>query len=266
MYLYSLQKILIMISFKKKIKTVDGENISGEPIAASGLKPIYLYSDTDKLNAREFLQDIEAKNVRVLPSINKRDVILAAGVSGSGKSTLMNQFTADYLKIFPKRKVFCFTRFPDDPSLPILKDKRVDTIPEELVDEDTPERFSLEVFKDSLVLFDDVAAWGDVARKNVYSIVKNVAIGGRHYNISAFTTTHNILAGNAEGGAVMRNELTGVFLFPKSAWHQSSSFLKNYMGIDGRTIKAIAQIRSRWVYVGKTFPVSVISQVGVSLI
>lgn len=255
-----------MLSFNKKLKSNTGQTISGDPIAVSKMKPIYLYSDPNNLITDELTQDIEASNVRVLPSINKRDVILCAGPSGAGKSTIMNQFTSDYLKIFPNRKVFCFTRFEDDPSLPILKDKRVDTIPEELVDEDTPTRFSLEVFKDSLVLFDDVDAWGDVARKHVFDILKNIAIGGRHYNISSFQTTHNILGGAKEGGSVIRNELTGVFLFPRSNWHQSSNFLKLYMGLDLKTIKAISQIPSRWIYVGKTFPLSVISQVGVSLI
>ena len=244
-----------MLSFNKKN--------NNEVVADSANGPIYL-------STKEGKKSILAKNTRITPSETKkgeqkkRDVIGVFGPSNAGKSHIVNQFIADYHNKYPKRNIFFFGPFEDDPTITNMK--YVDFIDQELVDEFHGDRFPLETFKNSLVVFDDVASFRERALKHIYRIVEKLCITGRHVNASVIITSHNLLSGSSEAGKVIKNELTTAVIFPLSNFHQSSTFLKNYIGLDKRTIEDIRNVKSRWVAIKKTYPQVVITQLGVQIV
>lgn len=247
-----------MLSLNKEVR-----GKPGLPVALSGAsKVIYLYDDVG--GAKE----IKATNVTPIPRIDTRQVVLCSGPSGSGKSTIAYDYITKYIEIFPKNLVYIFTNSPDDPAYaPLKKNKKVDFVDVKLIDADTETRFPLESFKDSLMVVDDAESWEEESSKEIYKLIKKALYAGRKQKTYMFITSHDLLSGKSAAGRELKAELTTAIIFPRaSSYHQIQQFLKLYVGLDAKTIKAIKDSPSRWVAINRTYPQSIVTQMGVKLI
>ena len=247
-----------MLSLNKEVR-----NKPGLPIAISNNKKvIYLYDDVGGQ------KEIKAANVTPLPMINTRQVVLCSGPSGSGKSTMAYDYISKYSEIFPENLVYIFTNSPDDPAYaPLKKNKKVDFVDIKLIDKETETRFPLESFANSLMVVDDAESWEEKASQEMYKLIKKALYAGRKQKTYMFITSHDLLSGKSAAGRELKAELTTSIIFPRaSSYHQVQQFLKLYVGLDAKTIKAIKDSPSRWVAINRTYPQSMITQNGVKII
>jgi hypothetical protein len=117
------------------------------------------------------------------------------GASGSGKSYYSAEYIKQYIKKHPKNEVMLFSSVGDDAVLDkIKKVKRFKIHNGDFVGE----QFSIDDFKDCLLIFDDVDCISSKPiLKKVYEILDKALTTGRHTGTSVVYTTHTACNGKA---------------------------------------------------------------------
>ena len=215
----------------------------------------------DKLKTEMDFNDIE--NIHLFPIPQKySERIYIPAPSGSGKST----FIGDYLKQirikYPKRKIVVFSRVPYDKPIDRFSNlTRIVLDYEKFIEEP----LAVEDFKNNILIFDDIDT---ILNKSLVKYLRNfrddVLEVGRHYGITAISTSHIIM--NFSATRTLINEAQAVVLFPRgSSFQQVKGFLERYLGFSNQQIEFIKNLPSRWLFIWKEYPKYLIYDKGVIL-
>jgi hypothetical protein len=185
----------------------------------------------------------------------ERQIIYVFGPSGSGKSYYSKQYIKQWRKQKNKSEVYLFSSLDDDESLDDIKPKRI-KIDEKLVSQP----IETEMFKDSMVIFDDIDVIKDKNIKEaVYDVLNGILEIGRHFNIDCILTNH--LPSNGKDTRRILNECHSITYFPHAgAGRQVRYFLENYAGLDLKEMKRIKKMKTRWATIFKTYPMCVMTE------
>lgn len=191
---------------------------------------------------------------QLMPPIdkNKRSIWYIAGASGSGKSFQAKLIIQNYKKLFPTRNIFLISKLESDETLDALKYiKRVD------LNLFCEEEFDVNKAKPSLIIFDDFETLEKKQLETVLKAVDDIAIMGRHLNISMIYISHNLT--NYKQTRLILNESHNIIIFPQStSFHQLKYLLQNYGNMDKEQVKQLRKL-GRWCSIHTQFPNYVIS-------
>lgn len=211
-------------------------------------------------NAHKFVQNelrtriIFSDNTKLFPYppiVSQR--IYVAGPSGSGKSTFIGEYLdmMQKMKGGKKKKIYIFSRVPDDE--PLDKLKKVIRIPLEM---DFLNKYPLKIedFKGDILVFDDIDT---LANKDISKYLRafrdDVLETGRHWDITVLSTSH--LIANYQSTRTVINEGSAIVIFPRgSTWGATAGFLERYLGFTKKQIDYIEGLPTRWIWFYKDYP------------
>jgi hypothetical protein len=200
------------------------------------------------LQPNEFFQQIPDD---VSPKINQRKILYTSGASGSGKTYYSADYIKKYVKQNPKNRIILFSSLDEDDTLDKIKQiKRVKVKQPGFVDEE----FNIDMFKDTLVIFDDTDCIKDKKIiKQISSIADIVLQTGRHTNTSMIFTSHLSCAGAST--KMILNESHSIIFFPSAMTPHSLKYLcMTYVGLDSKQVDLIKKEKSRWICSFKSCP------------
>jgi hypothetical protein len=208
----------------------------------------------------EGFQDIEGDDVIPIPNGAEHGFIF--GSTGSGKSYFSSQYAQTYRKVYPENVIYLVSYIDEDDVLDKLDIIRIPLGDISLISEKT--------IHDCLIIFDDVDALppknDEYDSKEMFKAVENLRdqllTRGRHFGISVLVTSH--LGANFTHTRVVINESGFVVIFPQGGnFHQIKTILQTYAGFETKQVQEIKNLKSRWVYVHKSFPPYVVHDKGV---
>jgi chromosomal replication initiation ATPase DnaA len=124
-----------------------------------------LYVSDNENNVKKGFSNYECnkdETLQLVPNTKtERQCIYICGQSGSGKSYFTSNYVKQYKKQYPKNDIFVISSIDEDKSIDILKPIRINVLNPDFLDDD----ISLEDFKDSLVIFDDIDVFETKIRK-----------------------------------------------------------------------------------------------------
>lgn len=218
----------------------------------------------DKKNGSEII--LHSGQFQFIPnpkvSDSNRHVILISGASGSGKSYWCADYASEYIKLFPKHKVYIFSKKDKDP--PFDKQKKIIrfVLDETFIDDDEP--LSHKDFANSLCIFDDVdTIEGEIGRA-VMALRSDLLQCGRACNTSVCITTH--ITCNGSKTKEMINEATHYVFFRGANKLNVGRLLKVYIGIPDDKASKIFNLPSRWMLVSKNYPAYIMYSSGCYLV
>ena len=185
----------------------------------------------------------------------ERQILYIFGPSGSGKSYYSKQYIKQWKLKHKDKKVYLFSSLKDDESLDDIKPKRI-LINDLLV----KEPLDTEMFKDCLVIFDDI----DVIKEKdikaaVYDVLNGILEIGRHFHIDCILTNH--LPSNGRETRRILNECHSITYFPHAGGGRGTKyFLENYAGLDSKEMKKIKKMKTRWATIFKTYPMCIMTE------
>lgn len=187
-------------------------------------------------------KDIHGKTQRTIGYIT--------GPSGSGKSTQTGGFCENYTSLYPKNKIYLFSKLEDDPSLDSVKNLCRVKIDDQLLDPET--RFDCSDFKDSLVIFDDTDQIVDKAHLQAINRLKDdIYTNGRHFNVCLINTTHRACGGGRTQTALDESHFVTIFL---NSGQNYSRLLQNYLDLSKKEIEKLKLFDTRWVCILRGHP------------
>lgn len=218
--------------------------------------------EDDEEKVKDYFKEykcLKGEKVQQIPIKERsRDVLFVSGQSGSGKSTYSRKYIEQFHKMYKKRPVYVFSYFQEDPSLDSLK--YLKRIP--LNDEFASTQLSLEDFRDSLCLFDDIdCVKQKKIRDKLFNILHSLLELARHVNCTVIYLSH--LSTKGHETRTILNECISSTIFPKNMNARGFKYLlESYFGLDKKQIKRIKQLKSRAVTIVKTYPNVVIYEGG----
>lgn len=197
-----------------------------------------------------------------LPDEKETERIYVAGKTGSGKSCFAAMYASEYKRIYPKRKIYIFTKHEKENAYKIVK--HIEILPD---DEILQEPIEIESLKNSLIIFDDCDNIQDkIIKQNVRKLIDDVLTTGRKYNISCITLNH-LLTNYKETRSLLNESNKVVFFNSGAANYHINRYLKTYLGFEKDLIKKITALRSRWTLISLTpMPMYVLHEHGVFII
>ena len=164
-------------------------------------------------------------------------------------------YVKQYKKQFPKRNIFVISSIEEDKSIDSLKPKRINVMHPEFMSEE----FSVQDFKDSLVIADDVDVFPIRIKKKVMTIVNSILQIGRHFNVSLCFTTHSPT--NGAETKILLSEAHIITVFAKTTGSRALKYLlDNYLGMDKKQIEKLKKMKSRAVSVIRGYPQVVLGE------
>jgi broad-specificity NMP kinase len=235
-------------ALKQKIEPLDDYLVSKYQNMSSKLN--------DKVN-----KELELVTGTMIPVPNEDpERVFITGKSGCGKSTIACKYAKEYLKMFPKRKVYIFTKHIDEKEYKTLKYFEIhheDKILEEPID--------ITIMKDSLVIFDDCDKIQEKKiLKNVMALIADVIACGRKYNIHSVILMHQLM--NYRDTRDILNELNKVVFYNNTSRYHITRYLKVYAGLSSDTIKKIMALKSRWSMLSVEHPQYLLHEHGIFMI
>lgn len=219
--------------------------------------------DNTKIKSSKTFTTYSTKSLQPIPDPSNRFVAYVAGPSGSGKSTYVADLGLQYKKIFPKNKIFIFSRTEaiDDPAYKKLQPEQIEINDDML---ENPIDITKEVGPEGcLVIFDDTETINNVFLKEaIQLLIMDILEVGRKLKINCIITNHLIIPTKKNFARTVLNEAQTVTLFPKSGCAGMDYVLDKYFGINKKTIKKIRELPSRWVTVSKSYPMYVLYNKG----
>lgn len=222
-----------------------------------------------KLTDRKEIVLSPVERMQIIPSCDSERVFIA-GKSGSGKSTLAALYMYEYLRMFPKRRIFLVSRHDNEKAyqniphtaLPLTLFQKPEK-PKKDAPEEEYVPIELEELRDSLIVFDDCDnlqdKWQDLGvRKLNDDIISN----GRKYNIHCVTLAHQIM--NWQKTRNLLLEANKIIFFPAGAAKHIRTFLTTYGGLEPDAVKKIMALasKSRWVMLGNIVPQYIVHEHG----
>ncbi|HMG14193.1 MAG TPA: hypothetical protein VK590_02030 [Saprospiraceae bacterium] len=175
--------------------------------------------------------------------------------AGAGKTVYICK-QIEYIKsIFPKKKVYLFSKLEDDESIDEIEPSRI-LLNEDFLDTE----LESSMFRDSICVFDDIdTIKNEDIRKKIIKLRDDLLECGRHDDITIMCTSH--IAANNKKTRELLNECSSYTMFPKSGQtHPITYICKEYLGMNREQIQKILDSKSRWVTIHKSYPLYVISE------
>lgn len=252
----------------------------GKPIAKEGKQLIYLKTEDDSKNSdydssydSEYDSDdnltaIESdEKIEPLLNMEERSVAYIAGPSGSGKTTFALKLIKRFLKVYPDKPFYLFSRtdYKRDPAYKGMTVNQI-MIDDSLIDE--PIDVEKELSGGSIILFDDCnTIQNDKIKKQIDKLMADIMEVGRKLGIWIIITNHLVIPNEKKIARTIMNEMQSLTVFPKSGAAQQIRYaLKTYYGINNKQIDDILALRSRWIMINKNYPMNVIYEHGVFII
>jgi len=190
---------------------------------------------------------------------NNRQVLYISGASGSGKSYYVAQYLKEYLKMFPKNLIYIFSSLETDKTLDELHKTRIKRIKLNEKFLETP--LQIEMFTDCLVLYDDTEMITNPALAEKLGALKALIMTtGRHTGTFYIETSH--LANGFKNRLILA-EAHSITLFLISMGAGTLfRFLENAFGFNTKQIRRIQNIKSRWITLFRTQPITVMHEHG----
>ncbi len=186
--------------------------------------------------------------------------IFIAGKSGSGKSRWAKYYAKEYLKMFPKRKIFIFTKHIDEKMYKDLKYVEVHHEDEALL-----EPVDITLMKNSLVIFDDCdKIQNKKICQNVTGLINDVITAGRKYDIWCLVLGHQLMDYRATRDIL--NELNKVVFYNSASKYHIQRYLKVYAGLSPEMIKKVMAVKSRWSMLAMEQPQYLLHEHGIFMI
>lgn len=199
----------------------------------------------------------------------ERESIYISAPSRSGKTTFAKNYCMKYKKLFPNNEIFLFSRKTKDESIDSINPTRIN-IEEfkygknEDEDEDRlkemKNKFDYKLFKNSIVIFDDLENISQDKRimSNIKKLHDDILNLGGDQKISVITITHNVMCGNKTKNSIA--ESNKIVIFPNSGY-QYIEFLKRYIGLDNKMAKKLMkEINSRWMVISRECPLYIMTE------
>jgi hypothetical protein len=215
--------------------------------------------------------EIETKNqIAILPT-EERQIIYMGASSGAGKSYQCASYINYWLQIFPDRPVIMVSRHDHDetfdlPEFTMDIENNLHRIKPDMTW--LTDKFQLQDFRDSLVVFDDIMAsegWSDnpepkkaiqenkMIKAYISDLILDMCQNGRHENIHMLITSHVLY--DKQNTSKILNDSTDYLLFPAmTGAHFLRYFCTEYVGLLKAQISTIEQLKSRWVLIHKNAP------------
>ena len=181
----------------------------------------------------------------------RRRIIYTSGKSGSGKTYYTADYVREYVRQSPKNRILLFSSLESDETLDEIKQvKRVKVKTAGFVNE----TFTIDQFKDTLVIFDDTDCIKDKGiTAQINHIADIVLQTGRHTNTSMIFTSHLSCAGKST--QLILCESHSIVFFPSAMTSHALNYLcTTYIGLDKKQVKMIQKDKSRWVTYFKGCP------------
>lgn len=206
----------------------------------------------------EYVCDDETTMSERLP-VEGRSCVYICGQSGSGKTEKMLSLIKPYIKFFPNKKVFLFsrTKYTEDPAY-----KKYDIKPTQIMIDETLISNPIDITQElnqsegSIVLFDDCATVQNDKLKNaIEKLIMDILEVGRKLNITCLITSHLIIGNSRPTSRVILNECNIWCLFPKSGSVQQAKYaLKEHMGLSSQQVTRLMKLSSRCISIHKSYP------------
>jgi energy-coupling factor transporter ATP-binding protein EcfA2 len=228
----------------------------GVPIARLGKKIIYL--DENDSQGIKVLEASSKDEFEIIPSVdeNHRSCIFVTGPSGCGKSTFCSNYRDLYMKIYPDRKVYIFSKLKKDKSLDDDNERIKRFTPDDFTDDDVDVDY--EQFGPSLLIFDDIQQIEDKKIKNKFLTLQNQVLElGRHLYMECLLTGH--VVNNYRDTIIPLNESKFVIVYPNSGFQKIKNYLSRNVGLSNKEISNIKKLNSRWVAVHQRYPTFIVS-------
>jgi hypothetical protein len=205
----------------------------------------------------------DKESIQQIPDKQKeRQILYITGASGSGKSYYTYLYCEQYRKMYPKNPIYLISSINDDSSIDKIKGLKRFILDDKFMT--TP--IGVEDFKNSMVIFDDTdCITNKILRNKINGILGLILETGRHFNTSCIYTSHVPSAG-LDTKKIL-NESHSITLFPNALGGRAlKNLLENYLGFDKEQRKKIRQIKSRWITITKTYPMTVLYEKGAYLV
>lgn len=192
----------------------------------------------------------------------QRDNIYVSGSSGSGKSTWTANYLKEFVKLFPDKRIFLFSRVSEDKPLDAIGKVTRIIIDEDLIDDP----IDINELNNSCCVFDDIDTIPNKDLKNaIIDLRKDILETGRHEKIYCISTSHMLT--NYKETRELLNEANKVIFFPKSSGtRQIKYFLQNYGGMTTADINKVFDLPSRWVMLSKNYPQYILCEKSIYLL
>lgn len=246
------------------LNTEDGRLIATIKGGPNNNKLIYI----DENNENGLDEIITEKGmIKPLMKFNERGVYYIAGPSGSGKSTYAMNLIKDYLKIYPKADFFLISRtnYKNDP---VFKNMKIYQLKLDETILDNPIDIESELSNNAVLFFDDCNTIQDKKIKEyIEHLMSDIMEVGRKLNISIVITNHLVIPNEKKFARTVLNEMQQITVFPKSGSSQQIKYaLKTYFGLNNNQINKIMELKSRWVTIIKSYPMTVLYEKGVYIL
>lgn len=203
--------------------------------------------------------------LEVLPSSydDQSDAIYVSGARRSGKSTWLSSFVKRYHEKYPHKKVILVTSTNQkDPAFKGMSYiKKLDT--ESLLMDPITD---VEEIANSLVIFDDYENFNQKELQNeIYKLRDMILNNGRKQKIGIIISHHVSTDHNKTRQPLF--ECDSYVIFPQNnSYSQTNRVLSNYMGLNKLEIDRIMKLKSRWVFLKKSYPRYVVYEKGAYLL
>lgn len=179
----------------------------------------------------------------------KREVLLVTGRSGCGKSYWIRSYVRNYLRLYPKNAVYLLSSLTFDDTLDeVTEIKRIDL--DKLVA--SPPK-DVKTWKDSLVIIDDVEGLDAVKAGAVQRVQDMIASEGRHEATTLIRAAHN--STDYKKTRLLLNEAHAFVVYPRSgSTNQVEYLLKQYAGLDKKSVAGVLAMPARWVVLHHSEP------------
>jgi hypothetical protein len=186
-----------------------------------------------------------------------REIGYITAPSGAGKTTYVKNYCMQWRKQHKENTIYLFSTLGEDSSLDDIKPSRV-KIDETLISDP----ISINDFEEeSLIIFDDIDCISNKKiRDELYNIMNKILEIGRHKKLYCLITNHMPTMG--KDSKRILNECHFVVYFPKSGANgvNMKRLLKDYLGLEEKTIKKIKKMPTRWCTIFKHYPSFVMTE------
>jgi hypothetical protein len=223
-------------------------------------KVVYIAEDYELDAVKEPLTHVELPKGQIFQHISneneknpklRRRIIYTSGKSGSGKTYYTADYVREYVRQSPKNRIILFSSLESDETLDEIKQvKRVKVKTQGFVSE----TFTIDQFKDTLVIFDDTDCIKDKGITNQINHIADIVLQtGRHTNTSMIFTSHLSCAGKST--QLILCESHSIVFFPSAMTSHALNYLcQTYIGLDKKQVKMIQKDKSRYVTYFKGCP------------
>jgi DNA helicase IV len=193
------------------------------------------------------------QRISIMPSIEGSDRIYISGPTECGKTTIIANYLKYFIKLLPDKSIYLFSDLKSDPVLDEFKEIKRVMIDEEFINNP----ITVDDLHNALLIFDDIDS---IKNKKVSQAIIDLRDDclkrGRHNDIRHIITTSHL---SCEGKNTKHplQEATHIIFFHSP---NLNHLLKTYVGLSGKQIPFIKQLRSRWVCAKITSPQIIITE------